>query len=46
MGDLQDLKGFDPNQNLPLDQSIIRHDTQVNNMTQDPFDEDMHKMKR
>ena len=46
MGDLQDLKGFDPNQNLPLDQSIIRHDTQVNNMKQDPFEEDMQKMKR
>ena len=29
MGDLQDMKGFDPNQNLPLDQSIhvSRHDT-------------------
>ena len=47
IGDLQDMKGFDPNQNLPLDQSIIKHsDTLTPKKSEDPFESDMQNVKR
>ena len=45
MGDIQEMQGFDPNQSLALDQSIMRHDS-MSTPRDDPFQSDLNDIKR